>query len=160
MRMDRVQSVKLLLATEKVDLTYSNPYTGYNLLHDAAWAGHLEVGQLILETNAFKDRMEDTDKKGRTVLHMASFRATAAFCKMLCDYGSIPDAKEKTTKWISQDPATMAERMGKPEAAQMLRELTVALNAVKFASKMKFKAKKAKAEASKAEASPQPKKEE
>jgi len=148
MRMDRVKSVKLLLATEKVDLTYSNPYTGYNLLHDAAWSGHLGVGQLILETNAFKERMEEIDKKGRTALHMASFRATAAFCKMLCDYGSIPDAKEKTTKWISQDPATMAERMGKPEAAQMLRELTVALNAVKFASKMKVKAKKSKSEAS------------
>ena len=73
---------------------------------------------------------------------MASFRATPAFCKLLCDNGSMPNTKEKTTRWIAQDPAQIAESMGKHESAKLLRELSVAMNAVRFGAKLKLGGKK------------------
>ena len=115
-------------------------HLGFNGLPRVRRDAH--VATLLLGTGKFKNMMDVANKHGKTALHVGAFRATPAFCKMLVDNGATPDVKEKTTKWIANTPAELADNLGKPETANFLRELTVTLAAVRFGSKLKLKTKK------------------
>lgn len=143
----RKACVERIIATGKVDLTYTNPHTNHNMLHDCAWNGHNDIAEILLKTGAFKDRMDLPNKHGKSALHIAGMRATPDFCKLLVDNGSTADLKEKTTKWIAQTPAELADSLGKPECGKLLRELSVTLTTVNMAVKLKAKTKKKSAAA-------------
>lgn len=137
--------MKALLNAGTSDLRYVNPMNGFNLLQDAAWVGNNEAGRLLLESGAFDGRMEEEDGTGRTALHLAAVRADPEFCKMLCDFGADPNKKENTHRWAPQAAADIADGVGKPESARLLRELMTTMDAVKFGTRLKMKARNAHA---------------
>jgi hypothetical protein len=120
-----------------VDLRAINEQNGHSLLHDCAWASSDEPARMLLDTGELSDLLELPNKKGQTVLHVAAFRATKGFVQMLVEHGAKVDALEKTRKWIPQAPLEIAESMGRSDSAQYLRELTTAVDAVRFAVKLK-----------------------
>lgn len=133
-----------------IELTKTRPNDGHNLLHDAAWSGNTEAMRMLLDTKAFtKEIIEQPNKQGQRVLHVAAFRAPKACVKLLTEHGADHQAVERNSRRLSRDTAeVMAERMGRRDSAEFLSSLGVTLNAVKFASKIKKPGSKADEDAS------------
>ena len=114
---------------------------GNNLIQFAAWNGNEEAARLLLERGTFD--LEAKNRQGQTALHLASFRAGEGFVKMLVEAGADPNSKVTNSRRISKEtPLMMATSMGKDATAKYLADLSVTLDAVKFASKMKRGASK------------------
>lgn len=74
---------------------------GFNLLHSAAWAGNTEATRVLLKTGEFADMLEDQNKQGQTVLHIAAFRAPKATVNLLTDAGCNHQAVENNPRSAS-----------------------------------------------------------
>ena len=75
-----------------------------------------------------------------TTLSIAALRAPKELVQALVDAGADIDAKEKGGRRLTRDdPATIAAKSGRSDTADYLKELGVAMNAVKFAGRMKAK---------------------
>ena len=140
--------IKLLLLTGEVDLDYVNKEgvkpSKNNLLHESVWVNQHMAVKMLIGTGAFKERMDDTNSFGQTALIMASFRGDPEMTQILVAAGANPLVKEKTTKWISRNAAETAKQFGSEATANYLKELTVAMQAIKFGTRMKMKRKAAK----------------
>ena len=146
MREGHTQAFTMLLDTGLIDMKYVNKNTGFNLLHEVTWVDNLEIARLLLETGSFQGRMEEVNGKGHAAIHLAAFRATPEFCELLNEHGADPTAKQQTLRWQAMDPAEVADSHGKPESAALLRGFSVALDAVKFGTRLKMGASKKKLE--------------
>lgn len=127
-----------------VNLTSLNFKTNNTLVHDAAWIGNTEACQALLQTGAFAELLEATNKQGQTAMHIAAFRAPKALVSALVEAGADATAPEKNGRRLSKEtPEMMAMAMGREDTANYLRDLNTAVNAVKFGARMKLGAKKA-----------------
>ena len=61
--------------------------------------------------------------------------------------GAECNAKEATTQRIAATPMELAAKMGRDDSCSYLKEMVVAMDAVKFGAKLKTKAKKAESKA-------------
>lgn len=132
-----------------VNLKALNFKTGNTLVHDAAWVGNTAACQALLNTGAFTEMLETTNKQGQTAMHIAAFRAPKTLVTALVDAGADSNAHEKNGRRLSKEtPEMMAQAMGREDTAQYLRDLNTAVNAVKFGARMKMGARKAENESS------------
>jgi hypothetical protein len=140
---NRVDVMKLLHeakapnGTPAVNMSTPNPGTGSSLLHDAAWAGHEEAVHYLLDIDAFKQNIDAFNAKGQTALHLAAMRAPKAVVELLVNAGARHDVAEKTTQRIPSTAEGLAHSMARSDSAKFLGDLSVTLNTIKFAAKMK-----------------------
>ena len=83
------------------------------------------------------------NKAGQLVMHVAAFRAEASIIDLLVTHGADPNSQTRNPRTQPETPVHAAVTMGKAENAKFLQELNVALNALKFAVRMKAKRKAA-----------------
>ena len=130
-----------------VNLTALNFKTGNTLVHDAAWVGNTAACEALLKTGAFAEMLETANKQGQTAMHIAAFRAPKVLVTALVEAGAETNVAEKNGRRLSKEtPEMMATAMGREDTAQYLRDLNTAMNAVKFAGRMKMGARKAETE--------------
>ena len=123
-----------------VDLKRINQKSGNSVLMDAAWVGNTHACKELLKTGAFSDLLEHHNKQGQTAMHIAAFRAPKDLVAALVDAGANSNAPEKNGRRLSKEtPEMMAAAMGRDDTAQYLKDLNVAVNAVKFGARMKMK---------------------
>jgi len=151
LQFNRQRTVGTLLGLEPapynklcIDLLTLNEKTQNNLLHDAAWWGHVEMVRLLLATGQFsKEIINAYNKSGKGAVHIAAFRGSKDFVHELVQAGGDANLVEKNVRRISKEtPEMMAVSMGREDTAQYLRELSTAIYAVGFGSKMMKGAKK------------------
>ena len=139
-----IEAVKKLIDTGMINLAYVNPSSGRNFLHEAAWVDNIEAAELLLGTGAFAGRMDEPlpdNEGGHTALHLAGLRASPEFCRLLVEKGAEAAVKQKTCRMQPQTAADAAEGMGKTDCANLLREMMVTMDTVKFGNRLRHRAK-------------------
>ena len=124
-----VPFAKVLLALQDkdgnkvVDLSTLNSYTQNNLLHDCAWVGNTACMDLLLKTKAFDERLEERNKEGKTVLHVASIRSPKTVVELLINAGCDMKATEANKRRLSKEtPDMMAASVGRDDTAEYAQE--------------------------------------
>ena len=143
-RYDNAEALDVLLNVKDaegkyvVDRLQTVTTNGNTLMHEAAWYGRDDAAKRLLATGAFtKEVLEQTNKDGQTPMHIAAFRACTPFIQILTEAGADVNAPSRNPRTQSETPMAMATSMGKKENAKYLQELSVAINSIKFASRMK-----------------------
>lgn len=150
-RFDNPSAVKFLIGlrnedgTRKVDLLQTVAKTGNTLMHEAAWYGRTECAQVLLDTGCFTAAdLGKVNGKGQTAMHVAAFRATESFIQLLVEHGASVEQKTCDPRQITRDPIQIAISMGKEANAKFMQDLTVAVAAIRFATRMMKKRANAK----------------
>ena len=123
-----------------VDLKQTIALTGNTLLHECAWYDRTDCARTILATGAFtkEDLNTAVNKAGQTVMHVACFQAAPPFIQLLTEYGGDIDAPcSNGGRFVARTPQQLAESLGKPANAAYLKELKVAITAIRFAARMR-----------------------
>lgn len=143
-RYDNAAAVELLLGlkkddgTRRVNILQSQKTTGNTLLHEAAWHDRTDCAQLLFATGAFtQDNLGKVNLKGHTALHIAGFRAGTSFIQLLIEHGANIETKTSNPRQLKKSAIDLAVETGKEANAQCLQELSVAVNSIRFASRMK-----------------------
>jgi len=150
-RWDNIAAVEMLLGLKNkdgsrvVDLKQKIHSSAHSLLHEAAWYDRAEVCELLFKTGAFtKDDLALENKSGQSVMHVAVIRARPEFLELLVANGGDVDAPcNANGRFLSVSPAQLATNLGKPANAKLLGEMSVAIQSIRFATKMKAKRKAA-----------------
>ena len=82
-----VQSIKALLEKDP-DLIHATDRDGSTPLHCAAWKGHIEIVELLLDASAEIDAHNNNTHWGTTPLHAASHGKRTAVAKLLIQRGA------------------------------------------------------------------------
>jgi len=141
---DALPLVELLLnakgedkLSRMVDLEVKAEHDGATLLHIAAWSGWPCMMKALLETGAYKGKMEEMNHQGQTVMHVAAMRSPVKIVEMLKEHGSSVDAVEKNGRRLSKDkPADFANNAGMKKNAEFLVSIGGATNVMMFNKKM------------------------
>ena len=145
-RSENAEGVEMLLALKNangsrvVDLKQTIALTGNTLLHECAWYDRTDCARTILATGAFtkEDLNTAVNKAGQTVMHVACFQAAPPFIQLLTEYGGDIDAPcSNGGRFVARTPQQLAESLGKPANAAYLKELKVAITAIRFAARMR-----------------------
>ena len=143
-RYDNTEAVEHLLSLKgedgkrTVDLLQTITKSGNTLLHEAAWFDRPDSVKLLLQTGAYdKEALERSNSAGQTAMHIASFRSTTELIQQLAESGASVDAGTSSKRHIQETPMQMATAMGKEANAKYIQELGVAIQAIKFASRMR-----------------------
>jgi len=108
-----------------------------SLLHRAAWMGNVGAIAALLQTGEYKGRLEERNKEGQTVMHVAAFRCKKAGIARLVEAGADPVQVERNGRRLSKEtPESMAKIMGHEENAKFLSTFSGTLTALKFSKKM------------------------
>jgi len=122
-----------LLNEAGADLRVVNPRDGSILLHEACWAGHVEMVEQLLATGQFGDLLETIDHTGRTPLHVAAFRSPMAVCTALVGAGASASVMDKRLN----TPSNLAGRMGRRNSKEYLVKCEAAVTVALAATKLK-----------------------
>ena len=143
-RYDNADAVEHLLSLKgedgkcAIDLLQTITKSGNTLLHEAAWFDRPDSVKLLLATGAYdKAAMERSNLAGQTAMHVASFRSTTELIQQLAESGASVDTGTSSSRHIKETPMQMATAMGKDANAKYIQELGVAIQAIKFASRMR-----------------------
>ena len=143
-RYDNSEALDILLNVKDtegnfvVDRLQTITSSGNTLMHEAAWYGRDDAAKRLLATGAFtKEVLAQANKDGQTPMHIAAFRACTPFIQLLTEAGADVNAPSRNPRTQSETPMAMAASMGKKENAKYLQELSVAINSIKFASRLK-----------------------
>ena len=145
-RADNVAAVELLVDLKDakgqrvVDLKQTVTSSGNSLLHEAAWYDRTDCARILLETGEFNkdDDLAKVNQAGQTVMHLASFQAAPPFLQLLVAYGGDVNAPcSSGGRYVAQTPTQLASTMGKKENAKCIGELQMAINSIRFATRMK-----------------------
>jgi hypothetical protein len=162
-RFDNVGAIEHLLALKAedgcgvVDLKQVITKTGNTLLHEAAWFDRPEAAKLLLATGAFtKEMLEQSNLAGQTAMHVASFRATTDFLQLLAESGASVETATSSKRHMKETPMQLATALGKDANAKYIQDLAVAIQSIRFASRMKRRAnaKKPKSDTPKSAVAP------
>lgn len=110
--------------------------TGNTLLHECAWYSRLGIAKVLLETKAHPS-LNEFNRNGQTVLHIAALRSGPDFVKMLVDAGADPAALSNNPRVINETAEEIAIVGGKTANAEFLKSLGVVTQSIMFAAKMK-----------------------
>ena len=103
--------VKKIISTRMLDI--NKKWFGWSHLYAAAYFGHKEVVQLLLESGA---EVNVTSRSGWTPLHCAAGKGYRDCVKILLEKGAMPNTKNN---W-GQTPQIVAERHGHVATANIL----------------------------------------
>ena len=137
-----------------VDLAQVSEASGDTLFHTAAWYDRLDCASLLIKTHEARGvplNLSVPNKQGQTAVHVASFRSGVNFLSLLASVGGSLDALTSNPRHLKETPIDAALSMGKTENAQHLKDLQVAIRALRFAVKMRARRNRA-AEAKRAKA--------
>ena len=108
-----------------VEILVRNGYVGEEgatALHQAAWGGHVEVVEFLINKGA---DIEAQDPWGTTVLHWAAWRGHVEVMKLLLDSGANPDTQDSA----GGSPLHFAAHSGQESMVQVLLNYGANVNA-------------------------------